>query len=312
MKRLFLIGAGMLAGGLSALASVDNGLIALIPANASLVAGIDVTQCKNSQFGQYLLTKSQADDAHFEEFMTQTGFDPRQDLENVVVASMGDGAGKRSSFVILARGSFNQDKITALAVSKGAVANEYKGVSLLVSKEHGQQTALAFPDPNIAVMGDVASVQQVVQNLSAPADLSLDLTNRIDSAATANDAWFVSTTGAGMFSKQFSATTGTQMNGQMQALQAIHSASGGVKFGTTVAVSLDAGTRSAQDATSLADVFRFLASMVQMQRQQNPQAAVLASAMDNMQLQTDGQTLHIGFSVSEKNLEQMAEMGAKK
>ena len=99
------------------------------------------------------------------------------------------------------------------------------------------------------------------------------------------------------------------MQGQAQALNAIRSASGGMKSGTKVDISFDATARSAGDATSLADVFRFMASAVQMQRQQNAQAAVVATAMDNMILTTSGSTVHIAFSIPEKSLEQLAESG---
>jgi hypothetical protein len=305
MKRILPI---LVFASVSAFASVDHGLIALIPANSTLVAGIDVVQCRGSQFGQYLLSKSQASDAHFDQFMTQTGFDPRRDLDSIVVTtSAPEESSKNAAFAILARGNFDQAKITATAVAKGAVAGMYQNVSILVSKQHGQQTAIAFPDTGMAVMGDLASVHQVIQNLTTPAKLDTELTNRIDLAGTANDAWFVSTNGAGMLGKQFSAQTGGQM-GQMQALESIHAASGGVKFGSTVAVTFDAGTRSEQDATSLADVFRFVGSMLQMQRQANPRAAIMASAIDNMQVAANGQNVHVAFQMSEQNLEQMADM----
>jgi hypothetical protein len=45
-----------------------------------------------------------------------------------------------------------------------------------------------------------------------------------------------------------------------------------------------------------------------MQRQQDPRAGIVASAMDNMQLTTNGPSVHIAFSMSEKNLEQIADM----
>jgi hypothetical protein len=308
MKRIFPIFLSLTAAATSAFASLDTGLIALLPAGSKVVAGIDVDKCRSSDFGQYILTKSQANDQHFDEFMNQTGFDPRRDLESLLVASPNDGGTKNSSFTILARGNFDQDKISKLALSKGAVASSYQNINLWISKDHGQSVALAFPDVGIAVMGDVASVQQVIQNLTSPANLDLDLTNHIDAAGNANDAWFVSATGGAALGKQIGAQTGGQMNGQMQALQSIRSASGGVKFGANITVSLDANTRSAQDATSLADVFRFMASMVQMQRQKDPKAGILASALDNMQLATKDDSLHVSFSMSEKNLEQIADM----
>jgi len=99
------------------------------------------------------------------------------------------------------------------------------------------------------------------------------------------------------------------MNGQSQALQSIRAAQGGVRFGPMVAVTLDAATRSDKDAASLSDVFRFMASMVQMNRGKDPKAGVIAGAMDNMKLTTNGDTMHVEFSLPEKNLEQMADLG---
>lgn len=307
-SNLFGLGVLMMATAVSAVASVDTGLIALVPANSTLVAGIDVQKCRSSDFGQFLLSKSQADDEHFEEFMTQTGFDPRRDLDSVVMANSNDNGGKHSPFVILARGNFDQAKISALAVSKGAVAQTYQGVSLLVSNEHGNQVAFAFPDAGVAVMGDLNSIHQVIQNLTTPSTLDVDVMNRINTAGSANDAWFVSATGGAALGKNMITPMTGQNANEAQALKSVRAADGGVKFGSIVTITLDAATRSAQDATSLADVFRFMASMIQMNRQQDSQSGIVASSIDNMQLNTDGDTVHVAFTMSEKNLEQIADM----
>ena len=308
MKRILPISLCLALGAVSAFARVDSGLIALIPANSKIVAGIDVEKCRTSGFGQFLLSKSQANDPHFEEFMTKTGFDPRRDLESLVMTTSGDG-GKNSSFAILARGNFDQTRIREMAVSKGATAETYQGVKLLVNEDHGQTIAFGFADTGVAVMGDLDSIHQVIQNLSTPATLNVDLTNRIDEAGKANDAWFASLAGGAMLGRHIAAEAGGQMAGQAQALQSIRAASGGVVFGSVVTVTLDAATRSEQDATSLADVMRFVSSMVQMQRQKDPRAGIMAAALDNMALQTNGDTVHVGFSMTEKNLEQMADLG---
>ena len=63
---------------------------------------------RNSEFGQYLLSKAQNEDAHFQEMIDATGFDPRRDLQSVLFASGGDSAtGKPATFAILARGNFD-------------------------------------------------------------------------------------------------------------------------------------------------------------------------------------------------------------
>jgi polyhydroxyalkanoate synthesis regulator protein len=96
-----------------------------------------------------------------------------------------------------------------------------------------------------------------------------------------------------------------------QALQSILGASGGIRFGDVVQLSFDATARSAKDATSLADVLRFVASMIQTQRQNNQGADILASAFDNMVLTTNGDSMHVAISLPERSLEQLADMAPK-
>jgi hypothetical protein len=308
MRQILPVCAVLLAGAVSACASVDNGLLSLAPANAQLIVGIDVQKTRNSQFGQYMLSKSQTGDNHFQEFIDKTGFDPRRDLQNLMIVSMGNTGGAKGtgSFAILARGVFDQSKILAMASAKDGVTETYNGVSMTVYQKKKDAVAVAFPQVGVAVMADLATMQQIVMNLSTPTSFSPDLTARIN-AVGVNDAWFVSTTGPSGWKHAIPDAGTGPMQGQAQALNAIRSASGGMKSGATVDISFDATARSAEDATSLADVFRFMASAVQMQRQQNAQAAVVAAAMDNMILTTSGSTVHIAFSIPEKSLEQLAE-----
>jgi hypothetical protein len=72
-------------------------------------------------------------------------------------------------------------------------------------------------------------------------------------------------------------------------------------------LTFDAVTRSAQDANALADVVRFMASMLQTRAQNDARAAVLASAVQQMQLQSTGPNVHLALSVPEKALEGLAQ-----
>ena len=94
-----------------------------------------------------------------------------------------------------------------------------------------------------------------------------------------------------------------------KALQGVVQASGGVKLGALIETTVDATTRSPQDATSLTDVIRFMASMVQMQRQNDPRANVLATALDGMTLEASGPAVHFAMSIPEKSLEELADAG---
>jgi len=67
--------------------AADPGLLSLVMPDAKVIAGLQVDQAKTSQFGQYVLSHMQPDDANFKKFMADTGFDPRRDVGEIVMAS---------------------------------------------------------------------------------------------------------------------------------------------------------------------------------------------------------------------------------
>ena len=307
MRYSLVLSAVFFTAASSAFASVDSGLLALLPSNAKIVGSVDVTHARNSDFGQYLLAKAQTEDAHFQEMIEQTGFDPRRDLQTILFETSGPGSKDApSSFAILARGNFDVARIKTLATSKGATTLAYNGVDLIVhAKESGQQTAIAFPEVGIAVMADVASLKQIIDNRASATTLDPDLKSKITTIGSANDCWFVSLVGGGFLADH----AGPQGASQAKALQGVVQSSGGVKLGALIESTFDAVTRSPQDAQSLSDVIRFMASMVQMQRQNDPRAGILANALDGMTLQNAGASVHFAVSMPEKSLEQLAEVG---
>jgi hypothetical protein len=309
MRQSVLIAAFLFAGALSALASVDTGLLSLVPAEANIIGSVDVTRARNSEFGQYLLSKAQSEDRHFEEMMDQTGFDPRRDLEYLLFATGGPGAaGKPSSFAILARGNFDPERIRLLATAKGATIVTYHGLDMIVHPhDQGQQTAIGFPEVGVAVMADLDSLKHIIDNRAMPTTLDPSLQSKINNIGSNNDAWYVSLIGGGFLAGHM----GTDGAPQAKALEGVVQSSGGVKLGSMIETTLDAVTRSPQDAASLSDVIRFLASMIQMQRQKDARAGILASALDGMTLQNSGTAVHFVVSLPEKSLEQLAEAGPR-
>ncbi len=67
--------------------SVD--LLNFATSDAQVLVGVNVTAAKNSPFGQFVLSQMQSGGSNFETFLTGTGFDPRTDLNEVVIASTG-------------------------------------------------------------------------------------------------------------------------------------------------------------------------------------------------------------------------------
>jgi hypothetical protein len=305
MQRLLSLSLLACSGCLCAWAGIDRGLLALVPAGVNVVGSIDVTKSRGSDFGQYLLAKQQVGDHGFEEMIVQTGFDPRRDLQQVLFASVrpADGA-QHSSFAIFARGTFDEERIKAAATAKNAKVENYQGVSMFVNRRDTNPTAFAFLDTGVAVMADLPTLQQIIANRMAPVALNSDLASQIEAVGSNNDAWFVSLDQTGALAQHMLNEAGPQA----QAFKSVTQSSGGIRFGQDIQASFQATTRSAQDANALADVVRFLASMVQMQSQEDPRAAILAPALNSMALSTAGNTVHFSVSIPEKSLEQLAEL----
>lgn len=293
----------------STFAAVDQSLLALVPPGTKMIASVDISQARNSQIGQYMLSRMNNEDRSFEELIQQTGFDPRRDLQSFVFASTeprSDGA--PSKFVVMVRGTFDQSRIRAMAKTKGALTESYRGVDLFIHQSRRQLTAFAFLDSGVLAMGDVASVEQVLANRGNPIPLDAGLQQLVSSAGANNDAWFASAMPGTYLADHVRQEMNQPAAGQ--ALNSILQASGGIQFGDLVRLSFDAVARSAKDAQSVGDLIRFLSSMVQMSRQKGPNAESLASAMDGMDLQIDGNAVHVSVSVPEKTLEQLADQGA--
>jgi hypothetical protein len=319
MRRLSFLPLLVAAATFPAFAAVDTALLGLLPPGAKVVSGIDFERARSSELGQFITARMSANssDQGLQQFINETGFDPRHDVQQIVFATTGPAEnGAPSKFAVLARSTFDQDRIKATAKTQGIVSQPYEGIDLFVEKpQHNGPNAFAFLGEGVGIMGDPETVKQIIADRNTPTVLDPDLQAAVYKAGTDNDAWFVSFVSGGFLAHHLSAhINGDQPNHeaqaplpQAQALQGVLQSSGGIQFGTTLRISFDALTRSPQDATSLADVVRFFASMVQMERQKDPRAAIVASAFDNMNLATEGDAMHFSLSMPEKSLEQLVE-----
>lgn len=310
MRRCLSIPPLLVLGSISLFASVDRGLLSMVPPDAKVVSSIDVLQARSSDFGQYLMSKSQNDNQDFADFVEQTGFDPRRDLQSLIFESSGPRTGgDQSQFAILARGNFDPTRIVEAAKAKGGTVQTYQGTELLLpnGNRDRQATAVAFPDVGVAIMADLTTMHQILANRSTPSTLDPELRKRVDQVGD-NDAWFVSLNGGSFLRDNLTGEKAGPPAQARHALQSVVAASGGVRFGNTVDLTIDATACSPQDATSLEDVVRFLASMLQMERQKDPRTAILAGALDNMTLAVHGNNLLLAISIPEKSMEQLADL----
>ena len=310
-RNLFL---PILAVQMTAFAATDPSLLRLVMPDAKVVAGLQVTQTKNSLFGQFVLSHMQVEDDTFKKFMAQTGFDPRRDVSEIVMASNWEQATPQSRWLVVARGNFNLPSITSAATANGGVIVGFQGVNILSytpeAKPDGKPqvaSGIAFFDSSNAVMGDLSSVKAAIQRKQSKASASGTLMAKVRDLSAKNDFWFVTLVPISEFAGAMpDPNLSSAMKGNL--LAAVHEASGGIRFGDNVAISGEAVTRSDKDAEALVDVFKFVAGMVQLNRQNDKTVDKVATLLDTMELKTAGNVMTMSLTIPERLLEQMLEM----
>lgn len=281
-------------------AAADPALLSLVPKDPVMIAGVDVARARSSAFGQRILAEMKDENKNFSQLVESTGFDPRRDLQEAILATDGKNG---DSTVILVRGSFDPSKISAFLRAKGGAPSVYKGVELWSdSKKANPDGAFAIVDSSLAIFGKDAAVRAAIDRRAAsnPA-LSAELQKRI-AEWSANDAWVITTAPF--------AELGINKDGQNRVMpmglapDAIRTASAGVRFSTDILVSAEALARSDKDAQALADVCRFIVSMLRL-NSDKPGAAEALKVADSLQTSVSGSTVRVSFTVPEDLLDTM-------
>ncbi len=289
----FLLFAGLLP-------AADPQLVSLLMPDAKVVAGINVEQARNSPLGQFMLSHMQHGDEGFAKLAATTGFDPRRDLREVLMGTVGQ-PGRQG--LVLARGTFDAPRIFAAARLGGHTVETYNGVDILTGKDDSLTHAVTFLDGSIAVAGDLASVHGAIDRHSA-ANGALDpaLAAKIDQLSNSQDAWSVSMVPLAALSNQ--KLPDTRLNGMLNTdvVKSILQTSGGIKLGAIVQISGEAVANSDKNATALADVVRFLGSMVQSNAPASSAAAITA-LVQSLDVKANGNTVKVALAIPEQQIE---------
>ena len=310
MRQTTLLATLLFAG--SSLFAADPQLLSMAPSDANTFVGINVTQAKTSPFGQFLLNNL-PQDAHIQAFIAKTGFDPRTDLSEVLMAATlttpatPEAAGQAihpgfSTGLILAKGTFNIAKILATAATDQKVqVSTYAGVQLVTVDG---QAAVGLIDASTAALGDLAAVKAALDRRSGSGS-AIDpvIMARINQLSTSEDAWSVSSHG------MFGALPGLGSGASGSAvLQSIQQTSGGVKLGSSVVLTGQAIADNAQDAASLSDVAKMLSQMVSMHSGSGGPPTELTNMLKSLSITTDGNAVNFSLTLPEDQLEALVKM----
>jgi len=278
------------------MSAADPQLLNLIMPDAKVLAGVNVEQAKGTQFGQFILNQLQTQDSEMQKLTALTGFDPRRDVRELLVAS--DGTPQSQTGLALAKGNFDVARISALAAQHGVVTELYNGVTILEDPKK-QQHSIAFLDTMTVVAGVTASVKGAIDRQHNPQPLPAAIIVKVNQWSNSQDAWGISTVPpTSLVPPQKDGNANPMQN----ALQNVQQAAGGVKFGALVAFTGEATGDTAQNAGTLADMVKLLINIAQMQTGADPTAAALVKSVN---VSTSGNIVNMSASLPEDVFQQV-------
>lgn len=304
MRQTTLVAA--LAVFSSAAFAADPQLMNMVMPGAKILAGANGASTRVSPFGQFVIAKIASLGGEPQSLLTATGFDPLQDISEVLAATTANPAAPSALF--MATGNFNADKIIAAITAKNAqaqVSNQDGAKMVTFTDATAKQShALAFIGNSIAVAGDLGNVQAALaQNLS-PSPMDPTLAAQVNQISSAEDEWVLSTVSLASLIPANAGAPATGPAAQiLPILKSVQSFSGGIKFGDNVVLTGQAAASDAQNATALASVIRLAATLASLGAGNNAQISQLGQLLQTLQVTPNGSAVNVSLSIPETQLE---------
>ncbi len=292
----------------------DPQLMNLVMPDAKIMAGVNATSAMSSQLAQFLLAKFGQGQLP-PGLIAAIGFNPLLDVSEVLAATPADPSNPGG--LVMARGTFPVDKIVALLTGTSTTRGNanwqlttYGGATLISVTNPKDQIAhgVAFLGNSIAVGGDLASVKAAIDRSTGSNSIDPALAVTVNQLSGSEDEWLASSAPIGSL---LPATT-TPPSGMaaqiLPLLKSIQAFNGGVKFGDNVAVTGEAVTSSAQNASALNAVIKLgllMAGSVTANQGGNQQIASLVQLLQTLQVSTNGADVDLSLSVPEAQIESL-------
>jgi hypothetical protein len=217
-------------------ARIDPALAALVPGDTILLSGVRMAELRSTPL--YKKLASQQSLSSLDDFAKKTNFDPRKDVNAILIAS--DGVDN----VVLARGNFKPQPPAGLKQST------YKGVTI-----YGQaEGAYAILDSSTAVAGADRAVRKAIDQKQSGRPGATALLDRARSLPGSPQIWLVAS-GWGKLPEDLGRQGGNISNfGRL--FQSIENLSATVDLRSGIAAVINGMCRTEQDAKSISDTVR--------------------------------------------------------
>ncbi len=287
--------------------AVDPQLMNLVMPDAKVLAGANGANTRNSPLGQFVIGKVTALNLDPQEFIAATGFDPLQDITEVLTASNANTTQRDS--LVMVEGTFDVQKIVAFvgANSKAQVQSLPSATLLSFTSKNNKTLAVAFIGNSIAVAGQLADVQAALARNSGtapPTGIDPNLLAEVNQLSSAQDEWLVSNVSLASLIPANATANSTGPAAQiLPLLKNIQSFSGGLDFTDNVVMTGQVTASDAQNAAALGAVLKLAVTLASAGAGNNPQLAQLAQLLQTMQITPSGSAVNVTLSIPETQVE---------
>jgi hypothetical protein len=277
--------------------AADPALLNLVMPGAKIFAGVNVERILASPMGKEIDSKIREAAPQLQEILNQTGFDPRRDLKEILIAATAEGQNGPS--LILVRGSFDPVKLGAYLASSGQIPVNYEGVPIL-SNPAQKSGAMALLDSEIAIAGDLDQVQAAIHRRNHGTVLPAEMASRIAALSERYDIWFQSAVAVMPPAAKVSDPRFQQAGDLLRSIQQF---SGGIKFSSGVDVAAEVVTHNEKEAASVLGALQLFTGFLTV-NQQSPGAL----KPDAIKLTSEGKTVRLALSITGEQLKKAYEM----
>jgi hypothetical protein len=275
---------------------VDNVLMRLIPADSVSLFGARMDQLKGTPLYQKVVIQQKLDS--LDEFAMTTGFDPRRDVRDLLVAS----SAKTKSGVLLARGSFHISS-EAMAKANGVRKLSYRGYTIWTNA--AQDAGFCILDPSLAIAGPIASMHDALDQYKAgDAKATAMLIGKAQTVPMQYQLWAVSLGGADFLANNMP-DSGNAANFQ-KIFRSLENTFFEADLSHGLITTAQGNCRTAADAKNLADAVKGLVGFGRLSVPDNQPE--LLRIWDNIQVERQDRNIKISANIPQELIDRLVQL----
>jgi hypothetical protein len=269
---------------------VDSTLAALVPPDATMLSGVRMEAVRATPLYQKMVASKAL--PQLDDFARQTGFDPRRDVRELLIASNG------ADSLLAARGTFNIHPI------EGAAKSSYKGYTLY-TRENG---AVGLIDNSTAIAGPVAAVRAALDRYQAGERTGPSaLLARARQIPSENQIWSVSNGFDSLIARNIPQEGNAASAGRI--LRSLENTTFAADLRTGVNGSLNGLCRTEQDAKNLGDAARGLVGLGRLSVPENQPE--LLRLWDGIKVDQQQRTVKITLAIPQDLIDKLVDLLGK-